>query len=60
MCGVSKAENSTIDIEGSQFIVELRLTNPDDETEYYAVNRVTYTFGAEGTVGTSVIESYVG
>ena len=60
MCGVSKAENSTIDIEGAQFIVELRLTNPDDEAEYYAVNKVTYTFGAEGTVGTSVIESYVG
>ena len=60
MCGVAKADNSTLDIEGARFIVELRLTNPQNADEYYAVNTVTYTFGADGQVGTSEIENYKG
>ena len=39
-------------LDGCEFVVRLRLTNPANADEYYDVNTVTYTFGA----GTSVIK----
>ena len=48
-CGVgtTKAlyDNQQADIlNGAEFIVQLRLTNPDDETDYFVTNEVTYEF----------------
>ncbi len=42
-CGVGDVDGC---LEGATFTVCLRLINPDDHTEYYDVNVVTYTFGA--------------
>ena len=55
-CGVGQCNGCTTDLTGSQFVVELRLTNPEDYSDQIAVNRVTYTFGA--TENASVIENY--
>lgn len=41
-CGVGDVGNA---LDGATFTVKLRLTNPDNEAEYYDVNVVTYTFG---------------
>ena len=41
-CGVGDVNNA---LEGATFTVKLRLTNPQNEAEYYDVNVVTYTFG---------------
>ena len=48
-CGVARAngaysEDRTHPLDGATFTVKLRLTNPADETEYYDVNTVKYTF----------------
>lgn len=40
-CGVAHYDCS---LDGATFTVMLRLTNPDDETDYYTVNTVKYTF----------------
>ena len=45
-CGVGDVGNA---LEGATFTVKLRLTNPEDATEYYDVNVVTYTFGGSYT-----------
>lgn len=42
ICGVGDVDDA---LEGATFTVMLRLTNPDDETEFYNVNTVKYTFG---------------
>ena len=57
-CGVAVADDKSddVDLDGAKFVVELRLTNPENFDEYIAVNTVTYTFGT----GESVIESYKG
>lgn len=55
-CGVGQCKGCTLDLTGSQFVVELRLTNPEDYSDQIAVNRVTYTFGV--TENASVIENY--
>ena len=41
-CGVGNVGNS---LEGATFTVALRLINPENTSEYYDVNVVTYTFG---------------
>ena len=45
-CGVAKANGCNLDLEGCQFVVELRLTNPENLNEYKVTNSVTYTFPA--------------
>lgn len=42
MCGVGDVNDA---LDGATFTVKLRLTNPNNEAEYYDVNVVTYTFG---------------
>ncbi|MBR2466756.1 MAG: hypothetical protein IKB38_07515 [Clostridia bacterium] len=42
ICGVGNVEDS---LTGATFTVALRLINPDNTSEYYDVNVVTYTFG---------------
>lgn len=41
-CGVGDVNNA---LEGATFTVALRLTNPENASEFYNVNVVTYTFG---------------
>lgn len=41
ICGVSHLDDS---LNGATFTVKLRLTNPEDLSEYYDVNTVKYTF----------------
>ena len=41
-CGVGDVNNA---LNGATFTVKLRLTNPENEAEFYDVNVVTYTFG---------------
>ncbi len=55
-CGVAVADGNTTDLSDAKFVVELRLTNPENTSEYIAVNTVTYTFAT----GESVIEGYIG
>lgn len=43
LCGVGDVDDA---LEGATFTVKLRLTNPENEAEYYDVNVVTHTFGA--------------
>ena len=56
LCGVAVAEGAPedLDLTGAKFVVELRLTNPDDHAEYIAVNTVIYDF----TTGNSSFSSY--
>ena len=55
MCGVGDVDDA---LEGATFTVKLRLTNPADETEFYDVNVVTYTFGGNAVIdGTTVVTS---
>ncbi|MBQ3529427.1 MAG: hypothetical protein IJA47_02920 [Oscillospiraceae bacterium] len=41
ICGVGNVGNS---LEGATFTVMLRLTNPEDRSEFYNVKTITYTF----------------
>ncbi len=41
-CGVGDVGNA---LDGATFTVKLRLTNPENEAQYYDVNVVTYVFG---------------
>ena len=41
-CGVGDVADA---LDGAKFTVKLRLTNPENENEFYDVNTVTYTFG---------------
>lgn len=47
ICGVGDVDDA---LEGATFTVKLRLTNPEDTSEYYDVNVVTYTFGAGAVI----------
>lgn len=45
LCGVARAKGSDMNhMKGATFSVELRLTNPDNENEYYSISVVNYTF----------------
>lgn len=44
ICGVARANGHGDELSGATFTVMLRLTNPDNEAEFYNVNTVTYTF----------------
>ena len=46
-CGVGDVDDA---LEGATFTVKLRLTNPDNENEYYDVNVVTHTFGVGSVI----------
>lgn len=46
-CGVGDVDGA---LEGATFTVCLRLINPEDTSEYYDVNVVTYTFGGSYTI----------
>ncbi len=55
MCGVGDVDDK---LDGATFTVKLRLTNPEDETEFYDVNVVTYKFGGNAVIdGTTVVTS---
>ncbi len=41
ICGVGNVGDS---LSGATFTVHLRLTNPEDETEFYNIETITYTF----------------
>ena len=43
-CGVGLTEKAGDALDGAEFVVKLRLTNPENETEYYDVNTVVYKF----------------
>ncbi len=44
MCGAGDVNDA---LEGATLTVKLRLTNPENESVYYDVNVVTYTFGGD-------------
>ncbi|MBQ3551370.1 MAG: hypothetical protein IJA41_10385 [Clostridia bacterium] len=46
LCGVGLTEKAGDALDGCEFVVMLRLTNPENENEFYNVNTVTYTFGS--------------
>lgn len=50
--GLTEAGAANANLDGAKFVVQLRLTNPEDTSEIINVNTVTYTFGS----GASVIE----
>ena len=55
ICGVGDVDDA---LNGATFTVKLRLTNPEDKTEFYDVNVVTHTFGAGSSIdGTTVVLS---
>lgn len=43
-CGVAKTVGTTYNFENCEFVVELRLVNPEDHTDYITVNAVVYDF----------------
>ena len=47
ICGVGDVNDA---LDGATFTVKLRLTNPENEAEFYDVNVVTYTFGGNYTI----------
>ena len=47
ICGVGDVDNA---LDGATFTVKLRLTNPENEAEFYDVNVVTYTFGGSYSI----------
>ena len=51
-CGVGRtaAGVANTNMNGAQFVVALRLTNPENANEYFDVNTVTYTFGTGASV----------
>ena len=53
-CGVGVVEGSATNLDGAKFVVELRLTNPENTDEYIVCNKVVYNF----TTGESVITNY--
>lgn len=55
-CGVGIADGTTFDIKSTdaEFVVELRLTNPEDLNDYVVCNKVVYNFAT----GDSVITEY--
>ena len=47
ICGVGDVDDA---LDGATFTVKLRLTNPENEAEFYDVNVVTYTFGGNYSI----------
>ncbi len=47
ICGVGDVGNA---LDGATFTVMLRLTNPENESEFYDVNVVTHTFGGNSVI----------
>ena len=55
ICGVGDVDDA---LNGATFTVKLRLTNPENEAEFYDVNVVTHTFGAGSVIdGNEVVLS---
>ncbi len=54
LCGVGVSTGSTTDLSGAEFVVELRLINPENTSEYISVNTVIYDFDTD----TSTYSSY--
>ena len=50
ICGIAEANDAPTNLAGATFTVRLRLTNPDNASEYYDVNVVEYTFGSGNIV----------
>lgn len=44
ICGVGKTNAAGTALNGAKFMVQLRLTNPDNANEYYVCAEVTYAF----------------
>jgi len=44
ICGVADIDDALV---GTTFTVELRLTNPEDETDYKVISKIDYTFAKE-------------
>ena len=55
ICGVAAVDPTAEILKDAKFVVELRITNPDNHEEQVVVNRVTYTFGSSAE---PVIENY--
>ena len=53
-CGVSDVNNA---LEGATFTVMLRLTNPENKSEFYNVATVTFKFGGENSDGIYTIHN---
>lgn len=53
-CGVGDVDNA---LDGATFTVRLRLTNPENEAEFYDVNVVTYTFGGNAVIDGVVVDT---
>ena len=47
ICGVGDVDDA---LDGATFTVKLRLTNPEDSSNFYDVNIVTYTFGGDYSI----------
>ncbi|MBR4873895.1 MAG: SipW-dependent-type signal peptide-containing protein [Clostridia bacterium] len=45
LCGVGVAKGNTADLSDAQFIVQLRLTNPDDEEDIVVASEIVHNFG---------------
>ena len=60
-CGVGvangNANGSIADLSDAKFVVELRLTNPEDPTDVKTTNRVTYTFANGNSSISDVVNS---
>ena len=52
ICGVGDVDDA---LNGATFTVRLRLTNPENEAEFYDVNVVTHTFGAGSSIDGNVV-----
>lgn len=49
ICGVGDV-GGALEAKGATFTVKLRLTNPEDASDFYDVNVVKYTFGGDYTI----------
>ena len=45
LCGVGVANGNTADLSDAQFIVQLRLTNPEDEEDIVVASEIVHNFG---------------
>ena len=51
ICGVGKTDNVDTELNGAKFIVQLRLTNPDDSTDFHVCAEIEYEFPTVVTTG---------
>ena len=56
-CGVGVANGNTTDLSDSTFVVELRLTNPENTDEYIVCNKVTYNFATKTSTFVDIVYS---